>query len=170
MTKKEVRDEHKQTEGDPLVRSALRGRQLAMARSRMMAAIPTADVVVTNPTHIAVALHYEPSRGTPRVVAKGAGVVAARIREIAEEHRVALVEDVPLARALHASCEVGQVIPPELYQAVAQVLAFVYGHRARGTAAGRHHSPRAGDALPALPRRRRTTRSGNSSGPSSAGR
>ncbi len=155
MTKKEVRDEHRQTEGDPHLRSALRGRMQAAARSRMMAAVPTADVVVTNPTHVAVALHYEPDRGTPRVVAKGAGAVAARIREAAEQHRVAMVEDVPLARALHASCEVGQVIPPELYQAVAQVLAYVYGRRAQGTAAGRHRSPRVSRSLPSVPRGRR---------------
>jgi flagellar biosynthetic protein FlhB len=168
MTKKEVRDEHRQTEGDPHVRSALRGRMLAAARSRMMAAVPKADVVVVNPTHVAVALRYEPERGSPRVVAKGAGAVAARIREVAEEARVTMVEDVPLARALHASCEVGQAIPPELYQAVAQVLAFVYGRRAKGTAAGRHPSPRRTGPLPTPARRRRRTP--NSSGARPPGR
>jgi len=168
MTKKEVRDEHRQTEGDPHVRSALRGRMLAAARSRMMAAVPKADVVVVNPTHVAVALRYEPERGSPRVVAKGAGAVAARIREVAEQSRVALVQDVPLARALHASCEVGQAIPPELYQAVAQVLAFVYGRRAKGTAAGRHPSPRSTGPLPTPARRRRRTP--NSSGARPPGR
>jgi flagellar biosynthetic protein FlhB len=123
----------------------------------MMADVPTADVVLTNPTHVAVALRYEPARGTPRVVAKGAGVVAARIRELAERSRVAMVEDVPLARALHSSCEVGQEIPPELYQAVAQVLAFVLSRRAAGASAGRYRSPRDASPLPPLPRARRRT-------------
>jgi flagellar biosynthetic protein FlhB len=159
MTKKEVKDEHRQSEGDPLVRSALRSRQLAAARNRMMSDVPTADVVLVNPTHVAVALRYEPERGTPRVVAKGSGVIAGRIRAAAEEHRVSLVEDVPLARALHASCQVGQEIPPELYQAVAQVLAFVLSRRARGTAAGRYRTPRDQVELPSVPRagRRRVT-------------
>lgn len=155
MTKKEVKDEHRQSEGDPLVRSALRSRQLASARNRMMTDVPTADVVLVNPTHVAVALRYEADRGSPRVVAKGSGVIAARIREMAEENRVALVEDIPLARALHASCQVGQEIPPELYHAVAQVLAFVLSRRARGTAAGRYRSPREQLALPEVPRVRR---------------
>jgi flagellar biosynthetic protein FlhB len=155
MTKKEVRDEHKQSEGDPLVKSAIRSRQLAAARSRMMGAVPEADVVLVNPTHVAVALRYEAGRGTPRVVAKGAGAVAAKIREVAEEHRVSMVEDIPLARALHASCEVGQEIPPQLYHAVAQVLAFVLSLRAAGRAAGKHLTPRHGEALPEVPRSRR---------------
>ena len=121
----------------------------------MMADVPQADVVLVNPVHVAVALRYEADRGTPRVVAKGAGAVAARIRELAESSRVPLVEDVPLARALHAGCEVGQEIPPELYHAVAQVLAFVLSRRARGSAAGRHRSPRTESTLPALTRGRR---------------
>ncbi|HET7387486.1 MAG TPA: EscU/YscU/HrcU family type III secretion system export apparatus switch protein [Nocardioidaceae bacterium] len=158
MTKKEVRDEHKQSEGDPLLKSAIRSRQLAAARSRMMSDVPAADVVLVNPTHVAVALRYEPSRGTPRVVAKGAGVVAAKIREIAERHRVSMVEDVPLARALHASCQVGQEIPPELYHAVAQVLAFVLSRRAGGTGGSRVASPRGGASLPVVPRNRRRVR------------
>lgn len=159
MTKKEIRDEHKMTEGDPLVKSAIRSRQLAAARNRMMADVPQADVVLVNPVHVAVALRYESSRGTPRVVAKGAGAVAARIRAVADENRVPMVEDVPLARALHASCEVGQEIPPELYHAVAQVLAFVLSRKAKGVAAGRHRSPRTDTALPAVdPRERRAAR------------
>lgn len=152
MTKKEVKDEHRQSEGDPLVRQALRSRQLAAARNRMMSDVPTADVVLVNPTHVAVALRYEADRGTPRVVAKGSGVIAARIRAVAEENRVALVEDVPLARALHAACQVGQEIPPELYHAVAQVLAFVLSRRARGSAAGRYRTPRDETVLPEVPR------------------
>jgi flagellar biosynthetic protein FlhB len=159
MTKKEIRDEHKMTEGDPLVKSAIRSRQLAAARNRMMSDVPEADVVLVNPVHVAVALRYEPAKGTPRVVAKGAGAVAARIRAVADEHRVPMVEDVPLARALHGSCEVGQEIPPELYHAVAQVLAFVLSRKAKGAAAGRHTSPRADTALPEVRRstRRRTS-------------
>jgi flagellar biosynthetic protein FlhB len=172
MTKKEVRDEHRQSEGDPLVRSALRSRQLAAARNRMMADVPQADVVLVNPTHVAVALKYEPAKGTPRVVAKGAGVIAARIRELAADSRVAIVEDVPLARALHAGCEVGQEIPQELYHAVAQVLAFVLSRRATGTAAGRFRTPRDPAPLPELPRpgRRAATGTQESSGPGPAGR
>jgi len=156
MTKKEVRDEHKNSEGDPLIKSALRSKQLAAARNRMMADVPEADVVLVNPTHVAVALRYQPEEGTPRVVAKGAGVIATRIRELAEKSRVNLVEDVPLARALHSSCEVGQAIPPELYQAVAQVLAFVLGRKQAGAPAGRYRSPRDPAPLPELRGPRRT--------------
>lgn len=172
MTKKEVRDEHKMAEGDPLVKSAIRSRQLAAARNRMMADVPQADVVLVNPVHVAVALRYEPSRGTPRVVAKGAGAVAARIRAVADDARVPLVEDVPLARALHRSCEVGQEIPPELYHAVAQVLAWVLSRKAKGAAAGHHRSPRVDGPLPELRRgsRRRAVRPPESSGRSPAGR
>jgi flagellar biosynthetic protein FlhB len=154
MTKKEVRDEHKMSEGDPLVKSAIRSRQLAAARNRMMADVPQADVVLVNPVHVAVALKYEADRGTPRVVAKGAGAVAARIRAVADENRVPMVEDIPLARALHASCEVGQEIPSELYHAVAQVLAFVLSRKAKGSAAGRHPSPRQDTSVPPVGRRR----------------
>ena len=152
MTKKEVRDEHKQSEGDPHVKGQIRSRQMAAARSRMMAAVPEADVVLVNPTHVAVALRYDPAKGTPRVVAKGAGLVATKIRELAEANRVTLVEDIPLARALHGGCEVGQEIPPQLYQAVAQVLAFVLSLRAAGVPAGRHRTPRTGEPLPEVPR------------------
>ena len=170
MTKKEVRDEHKATEGDPLVRSAIRSRQLAAARSRMIADVPTADVVLVNPTHVAVALRYERHRGTPRVVAKGAGVVATRIRQVAEEHRVTLVEDVPLARALYAGCEIGQEIPSELYHAVAQVLAFVLSRRAAGASGGRHRTPRDPAPLPEVPRHRRRPAAADPSGTAPAGR
>jgi flagellar biosynthetic protein FlhB len=172
MTKKEVRDEHKQSEGDPMVKGQIRSRQLAAARNRMMADVPEADVVLVNPTHVAVALRYDPAKGTPRVVAKGAGVVATRIRELAVTHRVAMVEDVPLARALHAGCEVGQEIPPQLYHAVAQVLAFVLSLRAGGHPAGRHRTPRTGEPLPEVPRagRRRRPASAESSGPAATGR
>lgn len=127
MSKQDIKDELKQTEGDPQVRSAIRSRQRQMARQRMMAAVPTADVVITNPTHIAVALKYDASiMAAPLVVAKGAGVVAARIREVATEHRIPIVENPPVARALYQAVEVGGEIPTELYQAVAEILAYVY--------------------------------------------
>ncbi|MBJ7358601.1 EscU/YscU/HrcU family type III secretion system export apparatus switch protein [Nocardioides sp.] len=142
MSKDDIRDEHKQAEGDPLVKSAIRARQLAVARNRMIADVPTADVVLVNPTHVAVALRYDQDRGAPLVVARGAGVVAARIREVASEASVPLVRDVPLARALYGSTEVGREIPAELFAAVAQVLAFVISRRSRGHRGGEHRSPR----------------------------
>lgn len=132
MTKKEIRDEHKNTDGDPLIRSQRRSRQLAMSRNRMIAAVAGADVVLVNPTHIAVALKYEAGKSAPRVVAKGAGHIAAKIREKAEADRVPIVQDIPLARAIHAACELGQEIPVELYGSVARVLAFVMALRKRG--------------------------------------
>ncbi|MGO9489513.1 MAG: flagellar biosynthesis protein FlhB [Solirubrobacteraceae bacterium] len=126
MTKQEVRDEARQYGVSAEVKAALRRRQMQAARARMMAAVPDADVVVTNPTHFAVALRYDGSRTAPEVVAKGQDLIAAQIRRIAEEHDVPVVHDPPLARALHASVEIGQMIPQELYAAVARVLAFVY--------------------------------------------
>ncbi|MDQ4504128.1 EscU/YscU/HrcU family type III secretion system export apparatus switch protein [Sinomonas sp. ASV322] len=150
MTKRELKDESKSSDGDPLIRAQRRSRQLAMSRNRMIAAIAGADVVLVNPTHVAVALAYEPGKSAPRIVAKGAGVVAARIREEAEAKRVPMVQDVPLARALHAACELGQEIPVEFYTAVAGVLAFVMALKARGAAAGLHTLP----ARPSLPNSR----------------
>ncbi|MEO7124409.1 MAG: EscU/YscU/HrcU family type III secretion system export apparatus switch protein [Lacisediminihabitans sp.] len=138
MSKKEVKDEAKTTDGDPLIKSQRRSRQLTMSRNRMMAGIATADVVVVNPTHIAVALKYEPGKSAPRVIAKGQGEIAARIRAKAEEESVPMVRDIPLARAIHAACEIGQEIPAELYDAVARVLAFVMALQKRGAAAGMH--------------------------------
>jgi flagellar biosynthesis protein FlhB len=138
MTKQEVRDEAKRSEGDPHLKGAIRSRQMAMSRNRMMAELPKADVVVVNPIHVATALRYDPARGAPRVVAKGAGAVAAKIREVAAEHRIPMVQDVPLARALYKNCDLGAEVPPELYTAVARVLAFVMGLKARGSAAGLH--------------------------------
>jgi flagellar biosynthetic protein FlhB len=126
MTKQEVKDEQRHYGVSAEVKAALRRRQMQLARARMMAAVPEADVVVTNPTHYAVALRYDGSRTAPEVVAKGKDLIAAQIRRIAEEHDVPVVSDPPLARALHSSTEIGQVIPPELYAAVARVLAFVY--------------------------------------------
>lgn len=138
MTLREVKEEHKRTEGDPQVKGQIRSRQMAMSRNRMLAEVAQADVLLVNPTHVAVALRYEPGTGAPRVVAKGAGEVAAKLRALASEHRVPMVEDVPLARALHASCELGQEVPSHLFTAVATVLAFVLQLRRRGAAAGRH--------------------------------
>ncbi|KIH77555.1 flagellar biosynthetic protein FlhB [Geoalkalibacter ferrihydriticus] len=126
MTKQETKDEHKQTEGDPHLKAKIRGVQMEMARKRMMAEVPTADVVVTNPTHLSVALRYERGRmDAPRVVAKGADRVALRIREIARENDVPLVENVPVARALF-QVELGQDIPEDMFKAVAEILAYVY--------------------------------------------
>jgi flagellar biosynthetic protein FlhB len=109
-----------------------------MARNRMMRDIPTADVVLVNPTHVAVALKYEPSKGAPRVIAKGADNIAAKIREIAEAYRIPMVRDVALARTLYGSVEIGQEIPPDLYKAVAMVLAFIMTLKKRGSIAGTH--------------------------------
>jgi flagellar biosynthesis protein FlhB len=138
MTKEEVKQEHKNTEGDPHLKGAIRARQIAMSRSRMMADVPKADVVMVNPTHVAVALAYDPARGAPRVLAKGAGAIATKIREKATEHRIPMVQDVALARTLYKAVEIGQEIPPEFYVAVARVLAFVMSLKARGAAAGLH--------------------------------
>jgi len=127
QTKQEVREDYKQTEGDPLIRGQLRRFQREMARKRQLAAVPTADVVVTNPTHFAVALRYDRERMmAPEVVAKGADHLAQKIRELAREHDVPLLENPPLARALYKAVDVGRAIPPELYRAVAEVLAYVY--------------------------------------------
>jgi flagellar biosynthetic protein FlhB len=126
MSKQEVKEEFKQSQLPPEVKSALRRRQIQAARARMMAAVPTADVVVTNPTHYAVALKYDGTKPAPVVVAKGKNHVAAQIRRLATENNVPIVPDPPLARAMHAGVEIDHMIPAELYAAVAQVLAFVY--------------------------------------------
>ncbi len=127
MTRQEQRDEHKETEGNPEIRSRVRGMQQQMAQRRMMQAIPKADVVVMNPTHFAVALRYDSDNmRAPRVVAKGLDLVAQRIRSVASQHEVPLVMAPPLARALYHTTRIGQEIPATLYAAVAQVLAYVY--------------------------------------------
>ncbi len=127
MTKEEVRQEGKEVEGDPQIKARIRSLQREMARRRMMQAIPQADVVVTNPLHFAVALKYdEKGMAAPVVLAKGSQLIAERIKELAREHRVPVVEAPPLARALHRHVEVGDVIPGALFTAVAQVLAYVY--------------------------------------------
>jgi len=126
MDKQEVKEEHKSTELPAEVRGAIRRRQMQQARARMMSDVPTADVVVTNPTHFAVALKYDAEKAAPEVVAKGSDLLAQKIREIAADSGVPVIADPPLARSLHASVEVGHQIPEELYQAVAGLLAFVY--------------------------------------------
>ena len=157
MSKYEIIQENKQAEGDPHMKAHRRGVQMSMSRNRMMSEVAEADVLLVNPTHVAVALKYDPAKGAPRVVAKGAGEVAARLRAIAEEARVPMVQDIPLARALHASCELGQEVPAQLFTAVARVLAFVMHLGARGVKGGFHRpgfEPPALDGLPKAGRRR----------------
>ncbi len=127
MTKQEVKDEYKNQEGDPQIKSKIRQRMMEASRRRMMAALPQADVVITNPTHYAVALKYDKENyHAPVVIAKGADHLAAKIREAAAEYHIEIVEDKPLARMLYANVPLGTEIPPELYEAVAGVLAYVY--------------------------------------------
>ncbi|MES3038648.1 MAG: flagellar biosynthesis protein FlhB [Bdellovibrionota bacterium] len=126
MTKQEVKEEHKQREGDPLMKSRIRKVQRDLANKRMMDAIPKADVVITNPTHIAVVLKYGENLPAPQVVAKGADLVAERIKALAKEHGIPIVENKPLARAIFKTLKIGQVIPRELFVAVAEVLSYVY--------------------------------------------
>lgn len=133
MTKQEVKDELKQTEGNPQIKRKIRQRQMQIAARRMMQEVPKADVVITNPTHYAVALRYDPgSMAAPIIVAKGEGLIAAKIKEIAAEHKVAIVENKPLAQTLFKTVEIGEAIPEKLFQAVAEVLAFVYRLKQRG--------------------------------------
>jgi flagellar biosynthetic protein FlhB len=127
MTKEEVKEENRESEGDPLVKSRIRSVQREQARKRMMQAVDTADVVVTNPTHLAVAIKYDRLKAdAPVVVAKGAGLIADRIKELAQENMVPIVEDKPLARSLFKHVEIGMEIPMGLYKAVAEILAYVY--------------------------------------------
>ena len=130
MSKQEIKDEFKNQEGDPQLKGRIRQLQRQMAQQRMMSDVPEADVVVNNPTHYSVALRYEEGKmGAPVVIAKGSGLVALRIRELAQEHRIPMLEAPPLARALFRHCETGEPVPTELYNAVAEVLAWVYGLR-----------------------------------------
>jgi flagellar biosynthesis protein FlhB len=125
MSLRDIKEEFKQSEGDPTIKGKLKQMRLSRARKRMMTQVPKAAVVITNPTHYAVALQYERGMEAPVCVAKGVDAVARKIREIAEEHRIPLVENPPLARALHATVEVDQAIPPEHYKAVAEVIGYV---------------------------------------------
>ncbi len=132
MSQKEIKDEHKHLEGDPLVRSKLKEKQRQLARERMMQDVPDADVVITNPTEIAIALKYQEGRDlAPRVIAKGVEVLARRIREIAAENDIAIVENPPVAQMLWKNTELGEEIPIELYQTVAEIMAMVYRMRER---------------------------------------
>jgi len=150
MTKEQLRQESKESEGDPHLKARIRSQQREVARRRMMSEIPTADVVVTNPTHYAVALKYsEGKMRAPRVVAKGADAVAAKIRELAAEHKVPLLEAPPLARALFRHTELGDEIPATLYAAVAEVLAYVFQLRHFQQVGGAY--PNAPTALPVPP-------------------
>ena len=135
MTKQEVKDEYKQTEGDPQIKGKIKQKQRQMAMQRMMQEVPKADVIVTNPTHFAVALLYEAGMASPKVLAKGQDLVAQRIKEIARENDIMIVENKPLARALFDTVEIGGFVPEELYKAVAEVLAYVYKlkHKKVGT-------------------------------------
>ena len=140
MSKDEVKREHKQQEGSPLMRSRIRARQREMSKKRMMQEAQTADVIITNPTHYAVALRYDSGKMlAPTVVAKGQDLIALKIREQGQAHDVPIVENPPLARALYAQVKVGGPVPGELYEAVAEVLAFVYQiNRERRERAGIH--------------------------------
>ena len=127
MSKEEVKEEYKQTEGDPKIKGKIKEAQRKIAQSRMMQAVPGADVVIRNPTHYAVALRYKPGKdAAPVVVAKGQDALALRIVAVAEESGVTVIENRPLARALYASAEVGQMIPPDQYGPVAEVLVYIY--------------------------------------------
>lgn len=149
MTKQEIRDEYKDSEGKPEVKSRIRQLQREMAERRMMQAVPDADVVITNPTHFAVALKYDGSRGgAPMLVAKGGDFLALKIREIANEHEVTVLESPALARAVYYSTELDQEIPAGLYLAVAQVLAYVYQLRQYRSGKGRRPDPLGGLPIP----------------------
>lgn len=126
MTKQEVKEEHKQQEGDPQVKARIRQLQREMASRRMLQEVPEATVVITNPTHLSIAIKYEETMSAPMVVAKGADHMAMKIREVATEHDIPLVEDVPLARAMYGEVEPGDEVPMEFFNAVAEVLAYVY--------------------------------------------
>jgi flagellar biosynthetic protein FlhB len=137
MTKQEVKDEKKQAEGDPKIKARIRSIQVEMAQRRMMESIPQADVVITNPTHLALAIQFDAAQMiAPRVLAKGAGFIAERIKAAAREHQVPIVEDKPLAQAMYQMVEIGDYIPVELYRAVAEILAYVYRLKGQYVAAG----------------------------------
>ncbi|MBD2870723.1 flagellar biosynthesis protein FlhB [Paenibacillus arenilitoris] len=132
MSKQDIKDEYKKTEGDPIIKGRIKEKQRRMALQRMMQEVPNADVIITNPTHFAIALKYDASRmEAPKIIAKGMDHVALRIKEIAKENGVITMENKPLARALYERAEIGDVIPPDLFQAVAEVLAYVYKLKGR---------------------------------------
>lgn len=127
MTKQEVKEEHKQTEGDPQIKSKIKEKQRSIAMSRMMQDVPKADVIITNPTHIAIAIKYDQDLyRAPYVIAKGVDLIAENIKQTGKEHSIPLVENKPIARALYDSVDIGDLVPEELYEAVAEILAYVY--------------------------------------------
>lgn len=148
MTKQEVKEEYKQQEGDQMVRATRRARMRSMSRNRAIALVGNADVVLMNPTHYAVALKYDPEKGAPEVLAKGAGHLALRIRELALDASVPVVEDPPLTRALYRLCDVGDLIPGILFESIARVLAFIFGLRRRGLGLGVSRLPGGATLLP----------------------
>jgi flagellar biosynthetic protein FlhB len=130
MTKQEIKDEYKNTEGDPLIKARIRRIQREAAQKRMMSEVPKADVVITNPTHLAIAIKYDhENMQAPMVVAKGANIIAEKIKQIAGENDVLIVEDKPLAQVLYKMVDINDLIPEDLYKAVAEVLAFVYDQK-----------------------------------------
>jgi flagellar biosynthetic protein FlhB len=132
MSRQEIKDEFKQTEGDPQMRARLRQLRMEKAQQRMIQSVPEADVVITNPTHFAIALKYNPDEmDAPVCVAKGVDEVALRIREIATENNVSIVENKPLARGMYDMVEIGELIPEEHYKAVAEIISYVFGLRDR---------------------------------------
>lgn len=127
MSKQDIKDEYKKSEGDPLIKGKIREKQRRMAMQRMMQEVPKADVVITNPTHFAVALKYDSNNmQAPTVIAKGTEYIALKIKQIAKENRIVTIENKPLARTLYAQVEIGEAIPADMFQAVAEVLAYVY--------------------------------------------
>jgi len=126
MSKQEVKEEHKSREGDPLIKARIRKVQREMANRRMMEKVPKADVIITNPTHIAVALKYDANLPAPQLIAKGGDLIAEKIKAIAKENNIPVVENKPLARTIFKTMKLGQVIPKELFVAVAEVLSYVY--------------------------------------------
>jgi flagellar biosynthetic protein FlhB len=153
MSKQDLKDEARQSDGDPHVKAQIKAAMRRMSRLRMMAEVATADAVIVNPTHVAVAIKYDAAKGAPRIVAKGADTSATRIREEAAKHAVPMVEDIPLARTLYRMCDIGDEIPGQLYEAVARLLAFIYSLKARGRATpvgGGAHRPPQGFLPPEL--------------------
>jgi flagellar biosynthetic protein FlhB len=132
MSKQEIKEEGKQSEGNPEVKGHIKGKMRQLSRQRSLQAIERADAIIVNPTHLAIAIQYVPGTRAPKVVAMGAGELATRMRALAAEHRIPIVRDVPLARTLWKLCDVGDEVPPQLFEAVAHVLAFVYGLRRTG--------------------------------------
>jgi flagellar biosynthetic protein FlhB len=126
MTKQEIKEENKQREGDPMIKARIRRIQRDVAQRRMMEKVPKADVIVTNPTHIAIALKYDDTLPAPQVIAKGADLIAEKIKSIAREHNIPIVENKPLARTIFKTLKIGQVVPRDLFVAVAEVLAYVF--------------------------------------------